>query len=348
MSLLVCLALICLQHTSSINAVVDGSGLSRISVLSTSRLIATFAGTGKGGFNGDGILANTATIDYPTGVIFDSSGNMHVADRDGNRIRKIDAITGMITTVAGTGTRGKSLDNIAAVTADLSSPSALAFDALGNLFIAEENNHRVRKIDAITGIITTIAGTGNYGYYTKENVPAIGESLYSPQGVATDMFGNVYIADTSNCRIRKVDAKTGLMSTFAGNGDTRFSGEGVDAKEAGLTYPTHITFDASGDAYITDAGNSCIRKVTVSTSIITTVTGICGKSGFLGDGDLATKAMLNSPQSVTFDASGNMVIADRGNSRIRVVDAITKIITTTVGYGNFMYNGVTYLRKLLA
>ena len=337
MSLLFCLALICFQQTSRVNAVDDGSSLSRISALSTSQLITTFAGTGQGDFNGDGILANTATIYKPAGVTFDSSGNMHIAESGGQRIRKIVAITGIISTVAGTGTRGKSLDNIAAVTAVLSTPSALAFDTLGNLFFAEENNHRVRKIDAITGIITTIAGTGDYGYYTKENVPAIGESLYSPRGVATDMFGNVYIADTSNCRIRKVDSKTGLMSTFAGNGNTRFSGEGVDAKKAGLTYPTHIAFDASGDAYITDSGNSCIRKVTVSTNIITTVAGICEKSGFLGDGDLATKAKLDFPISVTFDASGNMVIAD--GTRIRVVDAITKIITTTVGYGKFQYNG---------
>jgi hypothetical protein len=185
MSLLFCLALICFQHTSRVNAVDDGSSLSRISALSTSQLITTFAGTGQGDFNGDGILANTATIYKPAGVTFDSSGNMHIAESGGQRIRKIDAITGIISTVAGTGTRGKSLDNIAAVTAVLSTPSALAFDTLGNLFFAEENNHRVRKIDAITGIITTIAGTGDYGYYTKENVPAIGESLYSPRGLLT-------------------------------------------------------------------------------------------------------------------------------------------------------------------
>jgi hypothetical protein len=211
MSLLFCLALICFQHTSRIYAVDDGSSLSRISELSTSRLITTFAGTGESGFNGDVIPAKTATISNPTGVAFDSAGSMYIAERGGNRIRKIDAITGIITTVAGTGTYGKSLDNVAAKDADLSYPSALAFDAIGNLYFADEGYHRVCKIDAITGIITTIAGTrtGDFGYYTEENVPALGEGLYSPQGVAFDTFGNLYIVE--NLYIQRTVVSEKLM-----------------------------------------------------------------------------------------------------------------------------------------
>jgi hypothetical protein len=200
-----------------------------------------------------------------------------------------------------------------------------AFDALGNLHFAEFLAHRVRKVNAITGIITTVAGTGVKGKYVSENTPATETKLYRPESLAFDKFGNLYIGADS--RFRKVDAKTGLMSTFAGNGYMSFLNNNVLATEAPMD-TTHITFDVSGDAFIADSYNSCIRIVTVSTGIMTIVAGGNGR-GSSGDGGLATNAAFSFPRSVNFDASGNMFISDI--DRIRKVDAITKIITTFAG-----------------
>jgi len=237
--------------------------------------------------------------------------------------------------VAGNGIEGFGGDGGLATDANLYEPSGLALDALGNLYIADSHNNRIRKVDANTGIISTVAGDGSYSFGGDGGL-ATNASLFNPLGISIDAFGNFYIADTDNNRIRKVNAITGIITTVAGGSATSGLGDGGLATNARLSTPSSVTFDASGNLYIADKGNERIRKVISSTGIISTVAG----SGFnLGDGGLATVANLYSPTCVTFDASGNLYIADYWHHRIRKVTTSTGIITTVAGNGNQGFGG---------
>src|SRR5439155_23906962 len=173
--------------------------------------------------------------------------NLYIADPNNNRIRKVAAATGIITTVAG---GGSSLgDGGAATSASLYDPTALALDASGNLYIADQNNHRIRKVDAATGIITTVAGNGSPAF-GGDGGAATSASLNNPDGVAVDASGNVYVAEQSNHRIRRVAAATGIITTVAGNGSPAFAGDGGPATSARLNYPDRVALDASGNLYI--------------------------------------------------------------------------------------------------
>jgi len=299
-------------------------------------IITTVAGNGygapySGGYSGDGGAATNASLYYPYGVAFDVSGNILIADSWNSRIRKVDT-NGIITTVAGNGGSGYSGDGGAATNAyaELNYPEGVGFDAFGNLYIADKGNNRIRKVDT-NGIITTVAGKSGFGYF-GDGGAAINASLYYPWGVASDVFGNLYIADAGNNRIRKVDTN-GIITTVAGNGRSFFSGDGGAATNASLYAPFGVAFDAFGNLYIADYYNNCIRKVDTN-GIITTVAG----HGTNGDGGAATNASLYNPSGLAFDASGNLFIADRGNNRIRRVDT-NGIITTVAGRNGFGYSG---------
>src|SRR6266513_1724432 len=293
--------------------------------------------TAAGGGAGDGGDATIANLNSPASVAVDSSGNLYIADLGNERIRKIAAATGIITTVAGNGVLGFTGDGGAATKASLNSPASVAQDASGNLYIAEYANHRIRKVTSATGIITTVAGNGSASF-AGDGGAATSASLNSPNGVALDAGGNLYIADLGNERIRKVAAATGIITTVAGNGVVGFAGDGGAETKASSNSPASVAQDASGNLYIAEYANHRIRKVTSATGIITTVAGN-GSTSFAGDGGAATSASLNSTSGVAVNASGNLYIADNSNHRIRKVTAATGIITTVAGNGSPSFAG---------
>lgn len=280
--------------------------------ISTGGTITTIAGTGVAGFGGDGASATQAYLDTPTGVAVDSSGNIYIADSHNQRIRKVSG--GVITSIAGTGTAGFSGDGGQATVAQLALPSAVALDSAGNLYIADTNNQRIRKVTG--SIISTVAGNGEE-LFAGDGGAATAASLDSPTGVAVDGAGNIYIADRHNQRIRVVGT-TGNISTLAGSGAVTlagsYSGDGAAATAATLARPSGVSVDRAGNVYIADTDNQRIRQV--SNGTIATVVG-SGQQGFSGDGGPATAATLNTPQGIATDSSGNLVVADTLNQRIR-------------------------------
>jgi sugar lactone lactonase YvrE len=318
-----------------------------------SGIITTVAGKiGGPAFTGDGGPATNANLYYPQGVSFDTDGNMYIADDDNNRVRKVDA-DGIITTIAGTGAATNSGDGGPAASASLYWPNNVAFDAGGNMFIADILNERIRKIDT-NGIITTVAGNGVFAF-AGDGGPATNASFQDPINVVFDAAGNWYISDLHNYRIRRVDTN-GIITTVAGNGGTGYTGDGGPATNASI-HPQAVNIDASGNILIADTSNNRIRKVdtngiitTIASSdepwfvapdargnvyiadhgdnrilkvdthgIVETVAGD-GNAAYKGDGGLATKASLNGPACLAFDALGNLYIADWYNNRIREVN----------------------------
>ncbi len=295
-------------------------------------LILTVAGSGAWGYFGDGGAAIYAGLESPAGLAVDAQGDLFIADTYNGRIRKVDT-NGIITTVAGNGSAGYSGDGGAATNASLYFPLGVAVDAPGNLFIADYDNSCIRRVDA-NGVITTVAGNG-YAGYSGDGGAATNANLYYPAGVAVDAGGNLFIADTFNERIRKVDTN-GLITTVAGTGLGFYSGDGGAATNAALDGPSGLTLDAQGDLVIVDTGNERIRDVTAN-GLITTVAGN-GLAGYSGDGGPATNASLNSPRGVAADAAGNLFISDMGNQRIREVGT-NGVITTLAGNGSEGYSG---------
>jgi sugar lactone lactonase YvrE len=224
--------------------------------------ITTVAGTGVVGFGvGDGGPAAAAPLTYPHGVAVDAAGNLFIADTGNSRVRRVDAATGVITTVAGTGAFGFGGDGGPATGASLDKPYGVAVDAAGNLFIADTSNHRVRKVDAATGVITTVAGNGVWWTYGGDGGPAVAANLAYPFGVAVDAGGNVFIADDSGHRVRRVDAATGDIATAAGTGVAGYSGDGGPPTAARVLYPYGVAVDPAGNLFIADEVNQRVRKV---------------------------------------------------------------------------------------
>lgn len=287
-------------------------------VNSATGTISTFAGTGTAGSSGDGGAASAAELNAPNGIALDSAGDLFIADTANNRIREVSAATGTISTFAGSGMAGATGDGGAAVAAALNAPYGVASDQKGDLYIADSGNNEIREVNAFTGIIKTIAGTGAVGD-TGNNVPASTATLAHPQGVALDASGNLYIADTGNNQVREIS--NGTIVTIAGTGSAGATGDGGPAVAATLNAPTAIYVDPAGDVYIADTGNNRIREITAQTGIISTVSGD-GTSGSSGNGGPATSAELAAPSSIVGDPFGNLYIADTANNRIADVDVV--------------------------
>jgi sugar lactone lactonase YvrE len=293
--------------------------------------ITTVAGTGNPGYAGDGGAATASQVNHPQGVVADALGNLFIADSQNARIREIKP-DGTISTVAGTGQFGFSGDGGSALNAQLDA-SGVAVDAAGNLYIADGNNGRVRKVSA-NGTITTVAGTGQLTY-SGDGGPAIAAGIGSVSSIAVDSTGNLYIAAPLSARIRKVSVD-GTITTVAGNGLSGYSGDGGLATNASLNNPFGVGLDSAGNIYIADSTNGRIRKVTPN-GTITTVAG--GQSfGNLGDGGPATSANLAFPEGMAVDVFGNLYIADTDNHRIRLV-GIDGTIKTVAGTGNSAFSG---------
>jgi len=287
--------------------------------------IATVAGNGSFGYNGDNIAATSAELTSPSGVAVDSAGTLYIADLGNHRVRKVSA--GIITTVAGTGTSGYNGDNIPAVSAELDAPWGVALDASGNLYIADTDNNRIRKVAG--GLITTVAGDAGFAY-AGDNVAATSTSLYAPFGVALDASGNLYIADTVNYRLRKVSG--GTITTLAGGGTP--VGQNGPAINAQLESPLGIAVDPSGNLYIADTVAS--RVFEVSGGVIGVAAGN-GINGFGGDGGPPTSAYLASPMGVAVSSAGQLYIADFVNECVREVSG--GVIATVAGNGTIQDSG---------
>ena len=295
--------------------------------------IHTFAGgIISGGYSGDGGTAAAARLDNPASVAIDGSGNVYIADLGNNRIRKVNT-SGIICTIAGNGVAGFSGDGGAATAAEMDAPDGIAIDGAGNVYFSDQGNECVRKVNT-SGIISTIAGNGTFGY-SGDGIAATAAELHLPCGVAVDASGNVYIADLGNYRIRKVNT-SGIISTFAGNGSIGYTGDGGAATAAAIGGPRYLVFDGAGDLYFSDYANNVVRKIS-SAGIISTVAGN-GISGYSGDGGAATVAELNWPMGIALDAAGNIYVGEYRGERIRKITP-SGMISTYAGYGGLGFAG---------
>lgn len=310
----------------------------RIRKISLNGIITTVAGTGTPGFNGDGIQATAAQLRSPWDVAVDSQGNIFIAEAGdvfngiGSRVRKVDT-NGIISTVAGNGgASGFSGDGGQANLASLNHPYGVAVDAIGNIYIADCYNSRIRIVNT-NGVINTFAGggmsLGDGGQATLAVVNA-------PWGVAVDATGNILIAENAG-RIRKVDTN-GIITTVAGNGSSGYNGDGGQATSAGIGNPTSVTVDTANNIYIADTYNHNIRKVNAS-GIISTIAGT-GISGYNGDGGISTSAKLNSPRGIAVDGLGNVYISDTWNFRLRKLTKSCPTINITASDDTVCAGGV--------
>ena len=291
--------------------------------IDTLGIITTIAGNGVNGNTGDGKSATGATFGSPSGVAVDAQGNIYIADSTFNRVRVITP-NGTISHYAGdfNGAQGSTGDFGSASSAKLRQPHGLTVDAAGNLYISDTGNHRVRRVDAITKVITTIAGNGNVGF-SGDNLAATLVSLNNPLAVAVDALGNVFIADSDNERIRRIDALTQTITTYAGTGVAGSGGEDLAATSSPLDSPSGVAVDGAGNLFIVDQNNHRIRRVSKASGKIKTIAGK-GTSGFGGDGGPALDALLSLPSSIAADETGNHIfIGDVSNQRVR------KLIGTT-------------------
>ena len=284
-------------------------GNRRVRKVTKAGVMATVAGPGTSTALGDGGAAVNANLSGPAGVAADRSGNLWIADFDGQRVRKV-TLDGIISTAAGTGTAGYQ----GATGTQLNQPAAVAADALGNVYIADSGNHMIRRLD-VSGQLSTLAGKGVRGYAGDGGVAAQA-LLDTPKGVAVDGDGNIYVADQGNHCIRKITNSTPpLIYTVAGTGVLGFSGDGGVATAARLYSPTGVAVDGAGALYIADTYNHRIRTVTRD-GLIRTIAGT-GQEGFGGNGGAALAAMLDTPTGVAVDADGNVYVADLDNNHVR-------------------------------
>ncbi len=332
-------------------------------ITASTSIISTVAGAGTASFSGDNGPATDAELNFPVGVTVDSAGNLYITDGSNHRVRKVTISSGIISTIAGTGNTGYSGDGGPATAADTAYPCGINLDSAGNVYFGEHLAYNViRKITVSTGIISTVAGTGSTsGGYNGDNIQATAATLSSPHDAVLDSFGNIYISDRYNYRVRKVDVSTGLITTVAGTGTASSTGDGSAATSATLQGICYCRFDSTGSYYISECEGNRVRKViTVTTeipsvtpsltptyypslsphtvSIITTIAGT-GATSYSGDGGQATSAAINRPSGIVTDSSGNVYFNDFYNNRLRKITISTGIITTYAGTGTGSYSG---------
>jgi trimeric autotransporter adhesin len=309
-----------------------GCSIAAAQAITRAPAINTIAGNGTAGFGGDSGPASSAELNGPSGVAIDSGDNLYIADPGNNRIRKVAAGSGVITTIAGNGSAGYSGDNGPASGAELNLPGGVIIDSAGGVYIADKGNNVIRRIDT-SGTITTVAGNNAEGY-SGDNGLATNATLYGPAGVAVG-GGNLYIADTNNNRIRMVNS-VGTITTIAGDGTAGYTGDNGPATSATLNKPAAVLVGSTGTLYIADTGNDVIRMIS-TTGTISTIAGT-GVAGYSGDGGAATSARLDSPYGLNADSAGDLYIADSMNNVVRMVST-AGIISTIAGNGINGYSG---------
>ena len=269
--------------------------------------------------------ATDVALQMPSGLAIDSKGNLFIAERGGHRIRKVDLSTGSIYTIAGTGTSGFGGDGGQADKAQIANPELITVDDQDNIIITDRSNARIRKINSQTGIITTLTGNGQLGY-TGDGQLARDATISNPFGVLIGPNNDIFIADTENHVIRKIDSRTGIISTVAGNGEKGFSGDGASARDANLNRPHNFIFDRNGNMIIGDSMNLRIRLLNMATGKIQTLYGI-GEVGLSEDGTDAKDAKFGFFGNFVLDGD-NLIFTEWINNRIRVIDMNTGIMTS--------------------
>ncbi len=305
----------------------------RIRKVDTHDTLFTISGNGSAGYTGDGGPFAAAVYRNPSGICMDAAENLYICEWYNDVVRKVNRSTGIITTICGMGMGGFAGDGGPATAAHMETPKGICVDRYGNLYVADYGNHRIRKVDAITGIITTVAGTGVAGY-SGDNGAATAAKIAYPNGITVDTIGNVFISDYGNNRIRKIASGTGEISTYAGTGVMGYTGDGGAAVSAKMVRPNAVHISRNGNLYISDNGNNVIRKVSPD-GIITTVAGN-GSFGFAGDNGPATNATFNGPSAVFADAAENLYIADGEASTIRKVTPIVNAVTDVSAPAQFL------------
>ena len=281
----------------------------RVRAVAPGGTLATLAGTGVAGFNGEIVSPRAAQLNHPQGVAADALGNWYIADTANNRIRKVQP-GGNLFTIAGNGNASYFGDGGAALKASVNQPEGVAVDAAGNVYIADTLDHAVRKVTP-DGVINTLAGTGNPGY-SGDGGPANRARLSLPRAVAADAAGNVYVADSGNNQVRRIDPQGTITTVDTGNS---------------LSDPRGVAVDRAGNVYIADTGNHRVRRVSPGAPV-TTIAGN-GTCCYSGDGALAPDAQLNQPWGLAVDASGNVYVADPANNAVRVLAPVSAGITVS-------------------
>jgi hypothetical protein len=323
------------------SAVLSGSALGAIGAL-VPGTIYTIAGDNAWLYAGDGAASNATSIFLPFGIAVDAVGNMYIADSANARIRKViyragPSLPGTMSTIGGNGLIGSGGDGGPATSASLNNPVSVALDGAGNVYFTDSGNNAIRRIDAFSHQISTVAGTLGVSGYSGDGGPATAATLNAPSGITFDAAGNLYIADTNNNVIRKVVIATGVITTIVGNGRAGYSGDNGPAAKAQLNGPWSVTLSPTNQMYIADQQNNCVRLVD-TTGTITTAFG-SGYAGFSGDGGPASQAGLKEPANVVIDVIGNIYIADSGNNVVRKVNGQTGIISTIAGNLTESYTG---------
>jgi hypothetical protein len=291
-------------------------------------IIQTIAGTGEKGYGGDGSRAIGALLSEPFMCAFDRQGHLYVAEATNHCVRRIDKDTGVITTVAGTGIAGYSGDGGPATRATFNQPYSLQVDANGDIYIVDRLNAAVRKVAAATGIITTVAGTGQPGY-SGDGGPGAQAQLREPNDCFLDGRGGLLIADIQDQRVRRLELATGIIVTFAGDGQKARAGDGGPASQASILGARAVCMDHRGNTYICEREGNGVRKVDAR-GIMSTFAGT-GQRGYSGDGGSALAATWGAPKAIRCDRQGNLIVVDTENHAIRRVDAATGVVTTLAG-----------------
>ncbi|HEV7405803.1 MAG TPA: hypothetical protein VGO11_22860 [Chthoniobacteraceae bacterium] len=292
--------------------------------------IRTVAGNGKPGAGGDGGPAVEAQVNEPFGLCRGPDGALYFCDTNNHRVRKIDA-KGVITTVAGDGSKGYAGDGDAAVVAKMNEPYEVRFDSNGLLYIVERLNAVVRRVDFRTGLIATVAGTGQEGF-GGDGGPATSAQFKQPHSIALDREGNLYVCDISNQRIRKVDMKTGIIFTFAGTGEKKPVVDGSPFATSPLSGPRAIDFDHDGNLWLALREGNAVYKLDLKTGTIHHIAGT-GKTGFSGNGGPAKEATLSGPKGLSVGPDGNIYLADTESHSIRMIDLKTGLLQLIAGTG---------------
>ena len=291
--------------------------------------IRTVVGTGEAGYSGDGGPATDATLREPFLCAFDQAGNLFFCEARNHIVRRVDAATGVVATVAGNGEQGYSGDGGPATAAAMNEPYSLEVDADGSIYIVDRLNAAVRRVDGATGIITTVAGTGEPGY-SGDGGPGHAAQLREPNDCFLDGRGGLLIADIQDQRIRRLDLATGVISTFAGNGEKVRGGDGMPATQASILGARAVCMDSRGNTFIAEREGNGVRIVTAG-GIMGTVAGADAERGYTGDGGPALSATWGAPKAIRCDADNNVIVVDTENHAIRRIDANTGIVTTIAG-----------------
>lgn len=301
-----------------------------MNIASAQNKIAVFAGTGQAGYSGDGGLATAARLNQPFGLVRGPDGALYFCDTNNHVIRRIDK-RGIITTIAGNGQRGYSGDGGSARQAQLNEPYEIRFDKRGNIYFVERLNHLVRHVDAKSGIISTIAGTGQAGFSGDGNA-ATKATLNQPHSIQFDRQGNLYICDILNHRIRRVNTKTGIITTFAGTGEKKPTPDRAKITGTPLNGPRAMDFDQQGNLWLALREGNAVYRLDLKADIIHHVAGI-GRSGFTGNGGSAKLATLSGPKGLSIAPNGNVYLADTESHSIRMINLQKGTLELIAGTG---------------